>query len=129
MTITSQIEKQKQPYHGGEFVGNECHKLLKYMDVLQRIVEREKADHKLDFVKTFQHFKSVVSSCFGMTLNTVYVQHIKDFKSSYLQLLISINPKAHAEFYHVPEFIALKGTALGIFSEQSTEALHSTFSA
>ena len=99
------------------------------MNVLQRIVEREKADHMLGFVKTFQYFKSVVSSCFGMTLNTAYVQHIKDFKNSYLQLPVSVTPKAHAVFYHVPEFIALKGTALGIFSEQSTEALHSIFSA
>ena len=99
------------------------------MDVLQRIVEREKTDHMLGFVKTFQHFKSVVSSCFGMPLNTVYVQHIKDFKNSYFQLPVLVTPKAHAVFYYVPEFIALKGTALGIFSEQSTEALHSIFSA
>ena len=50
-----------QPYHGK----NDCHKLLKNMDVWQRIVEREKAEHMLGFVKTFQHFKSIVSSCFG----------------------------------------------------------------
>ena len=64
-----------------------------------------------------------------MILNTAYVQHIKDFNNSYLQLPVSVTPKAHAVFYHVPELIALKGTALGIFSEQSTEALHSIFSA
>ena len=102
---------------------------MKNIDVLQRIVKSEKAEHMLGFVKTFQHFKSVVSSCFGRTLNTAYVQHIKDFKSSYLQLSVSVTPKAHAVFYHVPEFIALKGSALGIFSEQSTETLHSIFSA
>ena len=99
------------------------------MDVLQRIVKREKADHMLGSVKTFQHFKSVVSSCFGMTLNTENVQHINDFKNQYLQLPVSITSKAHTVFYPVPEFIALKGTALGIFREQSTQALHSIFSA
>ena len=123
------LKLKLQPYHGGEFVGNDCHKLLKNIDVLQRIVESEKAEHMLGFVKTFQHFKSVVSSCFGRTLNTAYVQHIKDFKNSYLQLSVSVTPKAHAVFYHVPEFIALKGLALAIFSEQSTETLHSIFSA
>ena len=97
-----------QPYHGGEFVGNSFHKLLKNMDVSQRIVKREKVDHMNGFVKTLQHFKSVVSSCFGMTLNTAYVQHIKHFKKSYLQLPVSVTPKAHAVFYHVPEFIALR---------------------
>ena len=70
------LKLKLQPYHCGEFVGNDCHKLLKNMDVLERNVEREKADHVLGFVKTFQHFKSVVSSCFGMTLNTAHVQHI-----------------------------------------------------
>ena len=52
--------------------------------VLKRIIEGEKADHMLGFMKTFQHFKSVVSSCFGMALNNAYVQHIKDYKNSYL---------------------------------------------
>ena len=123
------LKLKLQPYHGEEFVGHDSHNLLKNMDILQRFVEREKTDHMLGFVKTFQHFKSVVSSCFGMTLNTTYVQNINDFKNSYLQLRVSVTPKAHAVFYHVPEFIALNGTALGIFSEQSTEALHSIFSA
>ena len=64
-----------------------------------------------------------------MTLNTANVQHVKDFKNSYLKLPVLVTPKAHAVFNHVPEFIALKGTALGTFSEQSSEALHSIFSA
>ena len=95
----------------------------------KELLKEKKTDHMLGFVKTFQHFKSFVSSCFGMTLNTAYVKRIKDFKNSYLRLPVSVTPKAHAVFYHVPEFIALKGTTLGIFSEQSTEALHSIFSA
>ena len=66
------------------------HKLLKNMDVLQRLVKREKADHMFGFVKTFQHLKSIVSSCFGMALNTAYVQHIEDFKKPYLQLPVSV---------------------------------------
>ena len=37
------LKLKLQPYHGGEFVCNDCHKLLKNMDVLQTIVEREKA--------------------------------------------------------------------------------------
>ena len=63
-----------------------------------------------------------------MILNNAYLQHIKDFNNSYLQLPVSVNPKAQAVFYHVPELITLKGKALGIFNEQSTEALHSIFS-
>ena len=47
------LKLKLQPYHCGEFVGNDCHKLLKNMDVLQRIIEKEKADHMLGLVKTF----------------------------------------------------------------------------
>ena len=36
------LKLKLQPYHGGEFVGNDCHKPLKNMNVLQRVVEREK---------------------------------------------------------------------------------------
>ena len=116
-----------QPYHGGEFVENDCHKLLKNMEVLQRIVKREKADYMLGFVKTFQNFKSVVSFCFGMTLNTAYFQQIKYFKNSYLQLPVSVTPKPHAVFYQVPESIALKGTALGILvSNQQKPCIQSS---
>ena len=61
------LKLKLQLNHGGEFTGSDCHKLLKSMDILQRIAEREMADHMLGFVKTLQHFKSVVSSCFGMT--------------------------------------------------------------
>ena len=62
-----------------------------------------------------------------MTLNIAYVQHIKDFKNSYLQLPVSVTPKAHAVFYHVPEFIALKGTALAfLVSNQQKPCIQSS---
>ena len=38
------LKMKLHPYHGGEFVRNICYKLLKNMDVLQRIFEREKAN-------------------------------------------------------------------------------------
>ena len=31
---------QLQPYHGGPFAGNECHKLLQNVDILQRLAEK-----------------------------------------------------------------------------------------
>jgi hypothetical protein len=124
---TSKLNIQMQPFHGGQFAGNDCHKLLQNVDLLQKLVEQSCAFQAQGFVHTFRMFKNVVSACFGQTLDNEFQEKIQLFKDSYLFLPVSVTPKAHAVFYHIPEFINRHGSALGIFSEQATEALHSKF--
>ena len=56
-----------------------------------------------------------------------FEQTICDFKNSYLALGISVTPKVHTVFYHVPTFCRRHQVGLGIFSEQASEAVHSKF--
>ena len=118
---------QEQPYHGGHFAGNDCHKLLQNVDLLQQMAENSGAFQVMGFVETLRKFRLVVSSCFGNTLDESYSTKIDDFKNAYLSLNISVTPKAHAVFYHITHFIRRKKTSLGLYSEQATEALHSNF--
>ena len=80
------------------------------------------------FINTFRKFKSVVSACFGMTLNDNFVKKIEHFKKSYLDLpQCSVTPKVHTAFYHVKQFIDHKKTQLGIYREQATKSIHHIF--
>lgn len=118
-----------EPYHGGQFTGNACHKLLKNVDLLQRMAEQQCAFQTFGVIDILRKFGAVVSSCFGSTLGDSYSARIDEFKEAYLaQPHISITPKAHAVFYHVKQFVQHKKSSLGQFSEQQIEALHHDFS-
>ncbi|XP_065641664.1 uncharacterized protein LOC105847267 isoform X1 [Hydra vulgaris] len=116
-----------QPYHGGHFNGNDCMKLLRGLDKLQLVTGYNNFSQAHDFMQPLALFKDVVISCFGNNLDPDYESKISKFKQSYIRLPISVIPKVHAVFYHVPQFIKIKKTGLGLFSEQATEALHSNF--
>ena len=107
---------QFQPYHGGHFADNECHKLLQNLDILQRLAEKTCAYQAFGFIETLRHFKEVISSCYGTTLQEDLKDKIHHFKTSFLFLPIS-----------VAEFVVKHRTSPGIFSEQDIEALHSKF--
>ena len=89
---------QLQPYHGGQFAGNECHKHLQNVDILQRLAEKACAYEAQGFIKTFRNFRDVVSSCFGKSLEGDFNKKIKKFKDSFLSLLVIVTQKAHAVF-------------------------------
>ena len=117
-----------QPFHGGHFNGNDCMKLLRGVSKLQLLSEKENFVQAHDgFIQTLTLFKDVVTSCFGQNLDPGYESKIAQFQQSYIKLPISVTPKAHAVFFHVPQFIKMKKMGLGLFSEQATEALHSNF--
>lgn len=113
----------RDPYHGGTLNGNSCKRLLGHIDILA-------ADcplHVLPFVDAFRAFKKVVRACFSSDLDDNFEEIIFDFKKSYLALGISVTPKVHALFFHVPTFCRRHQIGLGIFSEQASEAVHSKF--
>ena len=93
----------------------------------QRLAEKACAYKAQGFIETFCNFRDVVSSCFGKSLEGDFKEKIEKFKDSFLSLPVTVTPKAHAVFYHISEFIDRHGSALGLFSEQATETMHSKF--
>ena len=71
------------PYHGGEFIGNVCIKLLNNNDHLQELVITKKIIPTVGFVRTFKHFNDVVQTSFGNTFHQDFEHHIKAFQESY----------------------------------------------
>ena len=112
--------------HGGHFKGNDCHKLLKNIDILRRMTEKACAYKVFGPIETFQRS---CSSCFGKTLKESFKIEILKFKTSFQFLPISVTPKVHTIFYHFEEFLLKHQSSLRIFSEQATERLHSKFNA
>lgn len=116
-----------EDYHGGEFVGNDCHKLLKNVSILENIFEEENLSELRYFCKAFYSFKDVVSECFGSELCPDLFQKIDNFKEAYMMTKVSITPKVHTVLHYVLEFVEMKSCGLGEYSEQSSETLHSDF--
>ena len=115
-------------YHGGEnFNGPGCHKLLQNIDQLELLVQTSSSFQAQPFVQAFRDFRAVVHSCFGMSLGQDFAQLIQTFKESCSHLPVSITPKLHILFFHVPEFIQRRNMPLGIFSEQGSETVHQDF--
>lgn len=111
--------------HGSSsFNGNSCKTLLEKIDILR---SRSSIPGTLNYVETFDKFKMVVKACFSYDLNPSYKNVIEDFKKSYLQLGISVTPKIHAVFFHVPDFCQIVQKGLGFYSEQTMESVHSDF--
>lgn len=52
----TQLHLNHQPYHGGDFVGNDCKKLLNNIDLLSDLVSKHQAAPALGFVKAFRLF-------------------------------------------------------------------------
>ena len=114
------IEPRK--YHGGAFLGNHCHEMLKHIDELRRIAPIE----ILEYVNVLDIFSKVVHSYFGMTLKIGYIDYIEMFTKAYMELDISVTLKVHMVMAHIADFCQKYG-ALGVFSEQAFESSHSDF--
>lgn len=121
---------QREFVHGGwtEFEGNSCKTLIKNVDYLRAIANRneQNADCLL-FVGALQSFNKVVDDCFGVQLKETFETSIDKFKKNYLNLNITVTPKMHVVFHHVKDFCKKHGTGLGFFSEQAVESVHSDF--
>ena len=126
----------RKEYQGGQSLEvNQSRKFLKCLDQLEldiMMAGGEVVIKGLPFLKAFRSFNRVVSLCFGMTLGVGYMAAIKEFKKDYLELGITVTPKAHIVFQHITEFLQIVNTqnynepvGLGYYSEQSFEALHS----
>jgi hypothetical protein len=110
-------------YHGGSMEGNQCKMILSKVKLL--MTELPPPLHK--FGHALDALDCVRKSCFGVDLDDGYLVHIDKFQTAYLALNVSVTPKVHAIFQHVPEFCKQNNSGLGRFSEQASESVHADF--
>ena len=113
----------REAYHGGSFTGNSCRKLLKSVDVLQKLCP----ESCRNFVLAFRALNDVVDASFSKELHPDYLEKIDTFKKTFELLGINITPKIHAIFFHIKDFCDRHGKGLGCWSEQAFESVHSDF--
>ena len=82
--------------------------LLEKLDLLQSRC----SIFRLKYVDVLHTFKNVVNDIFSCDLKLTFKESIKFFKNAYLLSGLSITPKVHAVFYHVPEYCDMSQTGL-----------------
>ena len=100
--------------------------LLRNIDILEDVLNCPDRN----FISVFHSFKAVVDACYGTTLAADFSDALSNFASDYMDIIqfgARITPKVHAVMYHIRQFCEKHNTGLGIWSEQSTESLHSDF--
>ena len=97
------INVKQKDYHHGAFVGNDCMKMLKNIDILQQIAEDQNVHTVAKYIHIYKCLQKVILSCFGMELDLQYKTHISNFKDVYIDLGISVSPKVHilVNMYHI----------------------------
>lgn len=105
------------------FTGRHCHNLLKRRSMLDvdDLVTKQ-------FNRVLDALHKVVGSCFGTKLENGYETFIGEFCNEWLIAQLPATPKFHIIQQHVVEFCQEKRVGLGMFSEQTTEAVHKDFS-
>ncbi len=127
-----------------EYNGNDCAEFISERGILalqaivsetrSSVMTRQKKKARVTdpadvYVEAFASFGKLVRGIFGSSLADNWRNLIDVFCEAYLSLRISVTPKAHIIFVHLKEWILISHSALGRFSEQAGEAIHSDFDA
>ena len=98
---------------------------------MKKLIDEESTDidtsRALQFVHTFDAFKTVVDKTFGERLHEGSSKAIEHFRDAYLALGISVTPKVHLVFDHVFPECEKCGHGLKYLSEHAFESLHRDF--
>lgn len=118
---------EKQSFHGGNFNGNGCKKLLRHLSFLRENIPLNLAC----YYKCFETLNVVVDACFGNDFNLNTKWAITKFRHSLVELsaknAVKITPKLHVILHHVWDFCVANGCGLGAYSEQASESVHADF--
>ena len=104
--------------------GNACR------DILNLKLESMKIalpDNLKKYVTVLEKLKNVKDACFSFYLDPNFKEIIADFKNTWDTIMNVKYPKAHILTAHVPMFCEKERRGLGIFSEQTGEAVHSGY--
>lgn len=117
-------------YHGHQFQGNECKKLLDNLMILEQIInDNHVYDEGLPFLSVFKSFAKV---------NHLYHESIVDtdeldaaislFAEAWKNSEMSLTTKAHIVIDHLLDFVIAKNSVnMKVYAEQSHEAAHAEF--
>ena len=114
-------------------IRDRCRKILRNTDSLRSTIEaREEEDLEatsclLRFVEALEAFNDIRTSCFGAQLTGDIDCKIHRFRQSYLRCNISVSTSVHIIFNYLIQFVKFYKSALGVFSEQAAESVHSDF--
>ena len=138
---------KEQPYHGGTFTGNHCHRYIKHKvyekltDEIKKQTDVYTNDH---IIKAQSH---LLKTQFDKLNDLFYKVHdalshtkpidrhsctgIQKLVDNYIGHYTAMNksnkiPKHHILQYHCVPFIKRHGFGLGLLGEQGTEASHQT---
>jgi len=126
---------RREGYHGGQFEGNQCKKLLDNIGFFEDSYGNPRIPQLAPFIVALKAFNEVRQKCFSSSgVSPDYKEVIQKFRQSFLVLKndygINITSKTHDVFFHIEDFIERHpGISLGIVSAQSSESVHSKFSA
>merc|ERR1712115_181676 len=124
---------KREPYHGGEFEGNQCKKLLDNTQYLEDSFGNPQIFEMTPFINSLKSFNKIRVGCFNANyLAPNYKELVDQFRNDYMVLVenfnVSIPSKVHEVFCHVTDWYDRHPDLfLGRFSEQSDESLHSKF--
>nr|XP_047136675.1 uncharacterized protein LOC124813537 [Hydra vulgaris] len=120
----------RHDYNGGGFDRHNCQKVLSCLDELITIAPLL----MIPCIETLRKFKIVTEGCFGMKLSLEFSRDIQEFVSEMCNLhkylieytthKICLGWKFHIIQSHLVMFLERKNKPLGIFYEQSCEAVH-----
>ena len=119
--------------HGGEFVGNDCKRLLSNVDFLQSLAVNYANLLAMPFVDAFKSLNKVRLACFGKELDPDYKVFLDEFKANTLaivehqDIVLTITPKIHFIFFHIFDWCDDANIGLGLVSEQTGESIHHQF--
>ena len=122
---------KKENYHGGNFEGNQCRQLLQHLNALEDNFGNAKIPTMTPYQVALKEFNIIRTSCFraDQPADPNYRDMFEKFKTSYVKLNLdddlSVTPKLHELFFHVPEFIDKNpDLPVGLVAEQTPECLH-----
>ena len=115
-------------YHGQDFKGDACRRLLKSIDKLEAAVPPTMGP---PFVKCLRDLDTVVVSCFSVAGPPPdYLAYLEAFYQSSSALPnVSFTPTLHGIVEHTRDFFEIWGTefGLGLYGEQAGESVHFDF--
>ena len=137
--FTKSIHVVKENYQGTTYEGNECHKILKNLELLKdkMMCELEKWDPEgdsdemvfaLDLIEALEAVKIFYTACCGHELKGQWNNSILQFRKVFSGLLqnhgFSIYNKLHIIMDHSEEYITETKTPLGHVNDQLIESAH-----
>jgi len=132
------------PYHGGLFIGRDCHAIWEHSDAacarLEKQladVEAERVEHAKQYLQTYKdawkrwnRVRKVLNRATIATKHetTAFRADVTDFVSGLKRSFawMNVSPKLHILLAHAPDFLEEFGS-IGLYGEQGLEAWHGRF--